>query len=163
MVDHSIENCLAMLSIKLPQKNFFGIKWLCYPRRDNVMCSQQRMTKHDCHTTLRINYFMRRQRRSNFMRQQFSRWGAPKEQRDEVAADIWELAHKWMQALQTERTQVREPQLFSWNDVRQCLQTRHPCKSEQSVVEIISVISVISVCCFTSRRLFCQTSRGLWP
>jgi hypothetical protein len=55
---------------------------------------------------------------SNFMCnevEQFSRWGAPKEQRDEVAADIWELAHKWMQALQTERTQVRVPQLFSWN------------------------------------------------
>ena len=110
---HSIENCLAMLSIKLPQKNFFGIKWLCYPRRDNVMCSQQRMTKHDCHTTLRINYFMRRQRRSNFMRQQFSRWGAPKEQRDEVAADIGKLVFQGLQTLQTERTIVLEPQLFS--------------------------------------------------
>ena len=34
MVDHSIENCLAMLSIKLLQTNVFSIKWLCYPRRD---------------------------------------------------------------------------------------------------------------------------------
>jgi len=57
------------------------------------------------------------------MRQQFSRWGAPKEQRDEVTADIWELAHKWMQTLQTERTKVREPQLFSWNGSREWQQT----------------------------------------
>ena len=53
------------------------------------------------------------------MRQQFSRWGAPKEQRDEVTADIGKLVFQGLQTLQTERTKVREPQLFSWNGSRE--------------------------------------------
>ena len=75
------------------------------------------------------------------MRQQFSRWGAPKEQRDEVAEDIWELAHKWMQALQTERTQVREPQLFSWNGSKQGIRV-NPCNPWSKKISVFSVLSV---------------------
>jgi hypothetical protein len=105
---HSIENCLAMLSIKLPQKNFFGIKWLCYPRREHMP------TDYLFYATSKTEQFY-----VEAKLEQFSRWGAPREQRDEVTADIGKLVFQGLQTLQTERTIVREPQLFSWNGSKQ--------------------------------------------
>ena len=69
------------------------------------------ITAYDCRESLLVTadylFYANGASLSNFMpngMRQFSRWGAPREQRDEVTADIWELAHKWMQTLQTERT-----------------------------------------------------------
>ena len=102
---HCIENCLAMLSIKLLHSMSHKINNLSssvhVPDSITILCATQW---------------------SNFMRQQFSRWGAPKEPRGVVTADIWELAHKWMQTLQTVRTKVREPQLFFSKWRRRCQQ-----------------------------------------
>ena len=75
------------------------------------------------------------------MRQQFSRWGAPREQRDEVAADIGKLVFQGLQTLQTERTKVREPQLFSWNGSRQGIRV-NPCYPWSKKVSVFSVLSV---------------------
>ena len=55
----ALENSSTAFRIKLLQKNFFSIKWLCYPRRGNAVCSRLRIAKHYCCTTLKINYFMR--------------------------------------------------------------------------------------------------------
>ena len=45
---HSIENCCR---IKLPQKNFFGIKWLCNPGRVWGPCLLQLFTSYQYHMT----------------------------------------------------------------------------------------------------------------
>ncbi len=45
---HSIENCCR---IKLPQKNFFGIKWLCNPGRVWGPCLLQSFTSYQYHMT----------------------------------------------------------------------------------------------------------------